>query len=395
MTRAAALAVAGVLAVAAAAAPSAFAGDTPRERCDVAFVLGALPGSTTLTAIDFVVSYERPKIFWKDPMNQIHCVGLPQGSAVAASDNLVKEELTVAYSSATGVIGGTPLVRCDVYVPPGDTPEPSDFPQITVTQATDAGGTAIDPAPVMLVGQIRCGAEITTTTSSTTTSSHPTLTTTTTTLEPETCSVLLRLDTAGSFRRVSFELGYEDAGGRLAGNANVVCHNQTSAQIGIDENKNEQTVSFNLVSLQAFTGPRDLVECDFVPTHFLGDADDFDVLVLAASDANNVPITGTLPDVSASHVMCPSLTTTTTAGPTTTNTTVTTTTGEPLCGDADNSGEVQASDALAALREAVGLTSPCTLARCDTDSSGVIQASDALRILKAAVGADVTLDCPT
>jgi spore coat protein A len=90
-------------------------------------------------------------------------------------------------------------------------------------------------------------------------------------------------------------------------------------------------------------------------------------------------------------------TTTTTIEPTTTTTVepVTTTTLPPaeLCGDANGSGDLTASDALAALRTAVG-TGSCTLCLCDVNSSGTIVSSDSLLILKAAVGQAVELVCP-
>lgn len=85
-------------------------------------------------------------------------------------------------------------------------------------------------------------------------------------------------------------------------------------------------------------------------------------------------------------------TTTTTTSTSSTSTSTTTLVGE-ICGDANADGKLTSSDALAALRSAVGLSSSCTLAVCDTDSNGMMQASDALRILKAAVGQPVPLDC--
>jgi hypothetical protein len=87
------------------------------------------------------------------------------------------------------------------------------------------------------------------------------------------------------------------------------------------------------------------------------------------------------------------VTTTTTTNPSITTTTTTTT--EPpaeLCGDADGNGSISASDALLALRGAVG-TSACPLARCDTDASGVVNTSDSLRILRKSVGIDESLTC--
>lgn len=80
---------------------------------------------------------------------------------------------------------------------------------------------------------------------------------------------------------------------------------------------------------------------------------------------------------------------------TTTTDTTTTTTMPPasICGDANNNGVIQASDALVALRTAVG-SSQCVLARCDANNNGLVQASDALAILRRAVGQPVTLNCP-
>jgi len=68
--------------------------------------------------------------------------------------------------------------------------------------------------------------------------------------------------------------------------------------------------------------------------------------------------------------------------------------GALLCGDVNQDGSVKASDALAALRTAVG-TSDCNgeACVCDVDGGGKVTASDALAILKKAVGTAVTLNC--
>lgn len=77
-----------------------------------------------------------------------------------------------------------------------------------------------------------------------------------------------------------------------------------------------------------------------------------------------------------------------------TTTTTTSTTLDPgLCGDANDDGKVTSTDALAALKAAVGLASSCTPGRCDVDSNGSIRSTDALRILKVAVGQGVALNC--
>ena len=65
-----------------------------------------------------------------------------------------------------------------------------------------------------------------------------------------------------------------------------------------------------------------------------------------------------------------------------------------VCGDADGSGTVSATDALIALNTAVG-AADCDLCLCDVDSNGAVTATDSLAILNAGIGLDVTLTCPT
>jgi hypothetical protein len=62
------------------------------------------------------------------------------------------------------------------------------------------------------------------------------------------------------------------------------------------------------------------------------------------------------------------------------------------CGDADFSDAVGASDALLALRSAVGVV-PCLPCLCNANASGATTAIDALLILRSAVGLDVELYC--
>ncbi len=66
--------------------------------------------------------------------------------------------------------------------------------------------------------------------------------------------------------------------------------------------------------------------------------------------------------------------------------------GQSPCGDATFDGIVTATDALAALRTAVGTLS-CSLCVCDADGSGVITATDALIILQTGVGLDTDPNC--
>jgi hypothetical protein len=67
---------------------------------------------------------------------------------------------------------------------------------------------------------------------------------------------------------------------------------------------------------------------------------------------------------------------------------------EPLCacGDATCNSSISASDALLALKTAVG-SGDCLLCICDVNSSGSINTTDALLVLKKGVGQEVNLVC--
>jgi hypothetical protein len=64
------------------------------------------------------------------------------------------------------------------------------------------------------------------------------------------------------------------------------------------------------------------------------------------------------------------------------------------CGDADGSGAVTVTDGVQTLRAAAGLSSTCTLARCDLDGGGTISVTDGVNVLRAAAGLAVNLGCP-
>jgi len=64
------------------------------------------------------------------------------------------------------------------------------------------------------------------------------------------------------------------------------------------------------------------------------------------------------------------------------------------CGDANENGVVNSSDALGVLKNAVNPEPVCPLAICDANLSGGISSADALLVLKFAVGQAVLLSCP-
>ncbi len=64
------------------------------------------------------------------------------------------------------------------------------------------------------------------------------------------------------------------------------------------------------------------------------------------------------------------------------------------CGDANADGSLNATDALIALKAAIGVEA-CELCRCDIDGRGTITAGDALAILQLGIGLPVPLMCAT
>jgi cysteine-rich repeat protein len=69
-------------------------------------------------------------------------------------------------------------------------------------------------------------------------------------------------------------------------------------------------------------------------------------------------------------------------------------TGGPICGDANQNGQIQTSDALRALQKSVGQPVSCPNYLCDVNNNGSILTADALLILRKSVGQNVTLNCP-
>jgi hypothetical protein len=110
--------------------------------------------------------------------------------------------------------------------------------------------------------------------------------------------------------------------------------------------------------------------------------------------ASNLGIDGTVMDrftiqrepPDSSTTTMPSQTTTTTALP------PTTTLPQIACGDATGDGQITATDALIALKTAVG-SGQCAINVCDADGDGAVKAGDGLLLLKVAVGIPVALHC--
>ncbi len=65
----------------------------------------------------------------------------------------------------------------------------------------------------------------------------------------------------------------------------------------------------------------------------------------------------------------------------------------PACGDVNDDGQITSTDALLALRTAVG-GGTCAKYVCDVNFSGLVTATDALLVLRLAVGQAIVMACP-
>ena len=222
----------------------------------------------------------------------------------------------------------------------------------------------------------------TTTTTTTTTTSTTSSTSTTTTLPfgRRECAISFDITTPATMSAVQAEVDYSAAPGNFIGAESAVECSEIPGMIGLANDLDGERL-LSVAALDPFFGfatPTRLALCNFesgitapLPEHFV-------INVLDATNTSDETITlATEVSVSCSDVLdepTPSFLRTV------------------ACGDADASGKLTASDALAILKSALKL-GPCPTARCDADGSGLVGATDALLVLKAALRMPVALVC--
>jgi hypothetical protein len=65
----------------------------------------------------------------------------------------------------------------------------------------------------------------------------------------------------------------------------------------------------------------------------------------------------------------------------------------PICGDANNDGDIAVGDGVSALRAAAELPSTCPAAVCDVNADGRVSVTDAVNILRNALGLPAVVAC--
>jgi hypothetical protein len=201
------------------------------------------------------------------------------------------------------------------------------------------------------------------------------------------CDITFRIGASGSMRSASTFVIYQNAPGEFAGSSTSVDCDLGSGFAGMAADA-DQTRTLTLTANgvpNAFTAPRDLATCRWIPTSRFPVPGDFDLSGQLGSNASFQPMA---PNITITTIECSGDISTTT-----TTTTTTTTLPAQLCGDFDDNGVIQSSDALNVLKASVG-QKDCVLCICDLDGNGVKSATDALVVLKTAVGVAITLKCP-
>ncbi|HYC55061.1 MAG TPA: hypothetical protein VEL28_08995 [Candidatus Binatia bacterium] len=288
------------------------------------------------------------------------CANSVDGAIAAFGADADAGRLDASFASVEGFSGPHQLALCTLEDPAGVVS--SDDFNVVVVEATDVDGVLLETFPSVSLA-VTCDIDSSTTT---------------TTIEERICEVTFRLGSAGSIASLDYYIGYAGAGGDFAGSGNgVECDNLLPAGTLASYNdvESQSRVRGAMIHKSGIPTPADITRCRFLPLADDPVAEDFDGVVTNATDALEVQA-NPKPTLTASEIVCSG-------------------TGlELVCGDANRSGNVTASDSLRILEAALGSSSSCPLWVCDTDGSGQILANDALRALRLAIGLPVDMNCP-
>ncbi len=201
------------------------------------------------------------------------------------------------------------------------------------------------------------------------------------------CELTFRLGTSTPVTTASVFAIYLNAPGDFPGTATgVSCSllNGTLGQISDGDAPQVRTLTVTTIGTpNPIQGPKNIAKCTWIPTSRFPTTGDFNLTAQSGFTSGGQQIN---PQITITTIEC-------SGDITTTTTTTTTTTLAQGCGDFDNNGELQTSDALNVLKASVG-QKVCALCVCDLDGNGVKAATDALVGLKSAVGVSVQLKCP-
>jgi cysteine-rich repeat protein len=159
--------------------------------------------------------------------------------------------------------------------------------------------------------------------STSSTSTSTTTTSTTTTLGPMTdCTVTFRLDDAVTFGALQWETTYAASGGDFVGiGGDVECRSLVSGLLtAFNDNETANRLDAGLITTSGFTGPANLLECEWTGPDVPAKSD-FVIAITEAVTVDFEPLEPD-PDVIVQSITCTGPPTTTTSSTTTTTTTL-------------------------------------------------------------------------
>jgi hypothetical protein len=201
------------------------------------------------------------------------------------------------------------------------------------------------------------------------------------------CDITFRLGTSTPLVSASVFVIYQNAPGEFDGSATGVDCDLLNGTLGQTADADQtRTLTVTMVGTpNPIQGPKNVAKCKWTPTSRFPTPGDFDLSGQSGFSQALQPVNA---NITITTIDCSGDISTTT-----TTTTTTTTLPAQLCGDFDDNGVLQTSDALNVLKASVG-QKDCALCICDLDGNGVKSATDALVVLKTAVGIAITLNCP-
>ncbi len=282
-----------------------------------------LDEAVTIGALEFAVDYSQADgVFLTNPANGFpDCVVRVPNVLGGLADNPGQQELSGSFLSVAGFTGPTALADC-VFETNLDVLTPGHF-AATASEATDPGGSPVDPLPALGVSLPDCGSGTTTTLPPTTTTlPGGTLTTTTTLPQGTSCSVIFSMVDPVLVGALQFAVDYTTAPGEFLGSGpGLDCVGLAPALSSFNDNDDARELNLAFISLSGFTGLIELAECFFEATDIPAPSD-FLIDVAAATDPELNDIEP-FPSVVVGDILCDTSTTSTLPTPTTSTTSTT------------------------------------------------------------------------
>jgi hypothetical protein len=251
------------------------------RECDVTF---RLEDDVTAGSLQWVTAYGASGGSFEGTGEDVECTSLVEQTLDAFNERTSEQELETGLITLAGIDGPTDLASC-LWRGSGE-PAPEDF----VVSDIEAATVDLELLPDPQIGvHVDCDRV-----PDTTTTTEPE--TTTTTIDGAvTSKVVFRLDSASApLGALQLLVDYGSAAGEFSGEGAVVkCVNKVpDALTARNDDDASNRLSLGYVSIDGFSAPIDLSECEFVGA--VPVAEDFAVTIQDAAGVNSEPATASV-----------------------------------------------------------------------------------------------------